>query len=59
MASALRVKNTAYFDIADYPFHQRIPADPESAAGWRLLAKTRPTSQQGQAGAPQGALRAD
>jgi hypothetical protein len=24
MASALRVKNTAYFDIAAFPFHQRI-----------------------------------
>jgi hypothetical protein len=25
MASALRVKNTAYFDIAADPFHQRAP----------------------------------
>jgi len=25
MASALRVKNTAYFDIAADPFHQRVP----------------------------------
>jgi hypothetical protein len=25
MASALRVKNTAYFDIAADPFYQRVP----------------------------------
>jgi hypothetical protein len=28
MASALRVKNTADFDIAAYPFHQRVPGIP-------------------------------
>jgi hypothetical protein len=33
------VKNTAYFDIAAYPFHQRVPGIAESAAGWRLFAQ--------------------
>jgi hypothetical protein len=39
MASALRVKNTAYFDFAAYPFHQARPWDPASPAGWRLFAQ--------------------
>jgi hypothetical protein len=35
MASPLRVKNTAFFDIAATPFHQRTL---ELHAGWRLCA---------------------
>jgi hypothetical protein len=39
MASPLRVKNTAYFDIAASPFHQRVPGVLESPARWRLFAQ--------------------
>src|SRR5215207_6717247 len=38
MASPLRVKNTAYFDIAAIPFHQRTPGIPASPTRWRLCA---------------------
>jgi hypothetical protein len=33
MASPLRVKNTAYFDIATYPLPPARPWDPEAPAG--------------------------
>jgi hypothetical protein len=51
MASALRVKNTAYFDIAADPFHQRVPGIAESPAGWRLVARDATDKQQGQSAA--------
>jgi hypothetical protein len=39
IASALRVKNTAYFDIAADPLPPARPGSPESPAGWRLVAQ--------------------
>src|SRR6266508_2337252 len=39
MASALRVKNTAYFDIAACPLPPAHPGIPASPAGWRLVAQ--------------------
>jgi hypothetical protein len=39
IASALRVKNTAYFDIAADPLPPTRPWDPESAARRRLAPR--------------------
>jgi hypothetical protein len=45
------VKNTAYFDIAAYPFHRRVPGILHRPLAGGYAPRTRRTSQQGQSAA--------
>src|SRR6266542_2371224 len=51
MALPLRVKNTAYFDIAPTPSTSASLGSPNRPLAGGYSPKTRPTSQQGQAAA--------